>query len=395
MINRQGKGLPARASVVVIGGGIQGLATAYHLAEAGARAVVVLDAGYFQGGSSGRNGTLIRGGFMSEAWTALFALANRRWIELSRRLRRNVMFSRRGYLMLAERADTAARFEAALEMHRQFGVRSSRIGAAQLARLAPALRRETILDALYLPDGGVAPHQAAMHGYLEAAREHGVDVRYQVSVRDIERGESGTVRVSGDGYSITCDTLVIAAGASSNALVRLLGAELPARAVRIEAMALEPVRPLLRPALAVIDRLAYLSQTARGELVGGTEVPESPKESLCSDLPSIAAHARVYCELLPATAQLRILRQWAGMLHVTPDCGPLIGTIPQRPNVWVSAGWCYGYASAPAVGELLASSILKGATDRRLAPFALDRFERGRPVREAGIVVSTPEQAAR
>jgi sarcosine oxidase subunit beta len=70
--------LPAKARVVVIGGGIQGLSVAYNLARLGERNVVVLDAGYFQGGASGRNGTLIRGGFISYAWTALFALSNRR-----------------------------------------------------------------------------------------------------------------------------------------------------------------------------------------------------------------------------------------------------------------------------------------------------------------------------
>jgi sarcosine oxidase, subunit beta len=83
--------LPSSADIVIVGGGIQGLALAYNLSELGVGRIVVVDAGYFQGGASGRNGTLIRGGFMSDAWTALFALANRRWIELSRRLKRNVM----------------------------------------------------------------------------------------------------------------------------------------------------------------------------------------------------------------------------------------------------------------------------------------------------------------
>src|SRR5580704_3020725 len=109
--------LPSSADIVIAGGGIQGLALAYNLSELGAGRIIVVDAGYFQGGASGRNGTLVRGGFMSDAWTALFALANRRWIELSKRLERNVMYSRRGYLMVAEKPQTAAGFEQALLMH--------------------------------------------------------------------------------------------------------------------------------------------------------------------------------------------------------------------------------------------------------------------------------------
>jgi sarcosine oxidase subunit beta len=382
--------LSARAAVVIIGGGIQGLSIAYNLAAQGERDVVVLDAGYFQGGSTGRNGTLIRGGFMSEAWTALFALANRRWIELSKKLRRNVMFSRRGYLLIAERERTAALFEDAVRLHRRHGVRSSRVNRRELASLAPAINQAGVLDAIYLPDGGVAPHQAAMIAYLNAARELGVRVRYQIPVLEIERSGTRAAGVSGQGFAIECERLVIAAGASTNAVTQLLKTDVPAHPLRIEAMALEPLRPVLRPGVAFIDRLCYVSQTARGEIVGGTEVPESPQQTLASDIPSIAANARVYCDMLPCLADVRILRQWAGFLHVTADFGPLIGLLPGFSNVWVSAGWCYGYASAPAVGELLAPAILGGSPDPRLTPFALDRFERHQPVIEGGIVVASP-----
>lgn len=386
--------LPTRTAVLIIGGGIQGLSIAYNLAAQGERNVVVLDAGYFQGGSSGRNGTLIRGGFMSEAWTSLFALANRRWIELSRRLGRNVMFSRRGYLLIAEQRRTAERFDDAIDLHRRLGVRSRRVSLKDLAQLAPAINRNTIRDAIYLPDGGVAPHQAAMLGYLDAARELGVQIRYQTPITGISRHGARVMGVSGEGFEIECERIVIAAGSATNTVAGMLGTEVPASPLRIEAMALEPVRPILRPGVAFIDRLCYVSQTARGEIVGGTEVPERPHHTLSSDLPSIAANARVYCDMLPCLADLRILRQWAGFLHVTPDCGPLIGPLPSLPNVWVSAGWCYGYAAAPAVGELLAEAILGGSLDARLAPFALDRFTLDRPVVEGGIVVATPKANA-
>ena len=133
------------------------LSLAYNLATRGERDVVVLDAGYFQGGASGRNGTLIRGSFMSDEWTALFALANQRWIELSKRLGRNVMFSKRGYLLIAEAPGTAARFDMALATHRRYGVRSCRVSRRELAGLAPALDAAKVEDAVYLADGGVAP----------------------------------------------------------------------------------------------------------------------------------------------------------------------------------------------------------------------------------------------
>jgi sarcosine oxidase subunit beta len=385
--------LPRRAAIVVIGGGIQGLSVAYNLAALGERDVVVLDAGYFQGGASGRNGTLIRGGFMSNEWTGLFALANQRWMELSRRLGRNVMFSPRGYLLLAEKPATAASFDTALAVHRAHRVRSHRATPRELAKLVPALDRSRVLDAIYLRDGGVAPHHAAMDAYHRACIAAGVRIRYGSPVTRILSRGARVVGVGGgrgvdDGFEIEADAVVLAAGAYGNAAARLAGAELPGFPLRIEAMVLEPIRALLRPAIAFIDSLCYMAQTARGEIVGGAEVPERPTESLACDLPAMTATARVYRDMLPCLAKLRILRHWAGMLHATPDFGPLIGAHPSFANLWVTGGWSYGFACAPAAGELLAKAIVTGQLDSRILPFALDRFAQNRPVREDGIVLA-------
>jgi sarcosine oxidase subunit beta len=382
--------LPSVAEVVIVGGGIQGLALAYNLAELGLGQILVLDAGYFQGGASGRNGTLVRGGFMSDAWTALFSLANRRWIELSKRLRRNVMFSRRGYLMVAERAETAARFDSALTTHAAHGVRSRRVSRRELQQIAPALKAGSVRDAVYLPEGGVSPHHAAMHSYLDACRERGVRIHYATPVSAVLRDSSGVCGVVADGCEIRASVVVIAAGASSNDVARLAGVDLAGYPMRIECSALEPTRPVLRPAIAFIDRLCYVSQTARGEVVGGAEVPERPQVTLASDLPSLTATARVYYDMLPPLSGLRILRQWAGLIQATPDFGPLIGPHPQLTNLWVTAGWSYGYASSAAVGELLAKSIVTGTVDAILRPFAVDRFDRNAPVIEGGIVLAAP-----
>jgi sarcosine oxidase subunit beta len=184
------------------------------------------------------------------------------------------------------------------------------------------------------------------------------------------------------------DHVVIAAGAASVAVAGLAGAELPGFPMRIECMALEPTRSILRPGVAFIDRLCYVSQTARGEVVGGAEVAESPRASLACDLPAMAATSKVYRDMLPCLAQLRILRHWAGLIHATKDFGPLLGAHPAYSNMWITAGWSYGFASAPAVGELLAQTILSGTTHELLQPFSVDRFLRNAPVLEAGIVLA-------
>lgn len=376
------------ASAVVIGGGIHGLGVAFNLASMGMRHVRVLDAGYFQGGASGRNGTLVRGGFASLEWTRLFAFSNRRWIELSRLLGENVMYSRRGYLIIAQKPETAALIEPIPPMHREHGLKSELLMPHQLKTIVPALDTASVACAVNLGDGGIAPHHAAMKGYLAACRRLGVRVDYGMPVTAIETANGQVSAVVADGERIACDLAVIAAGAYSVDVARLAGVQMPGFAQRIEAMALEPVRPVLHQAIALPDRLCYLHQTARGEIVGGVEVDERPQVTLTTDLPVMAATAKVYAEMFPSFAHLRILRHWAGMLHATPDWGPLLGAHPELGNLFVSAGWSYGIAGAPGATELLARLIMTGAVPDEIRPFALDRFARGKPVAEGAIVLA-------
>ena len=374
--------------VVIIGGGVHGLGTAFHLARLGFRGVRVVDAGYFQGGASGRNGTLVRGGFASLEWTRLFAFSNQRWITLSRLLSENVMYSRRQYLIVAQSEATAKLIADAVPLHRELGLRSDLIDARALKALAPCMDVASVRCAVQLHEGGIAPHHAVMKGFLTAARREGVTVEYGKPVTAIERDGRGVTAVVAGDERIACDLILIASGAQSVAVAQLAGVKLPGFPLRIEAIALEPVRPILRPAIALPDRLCYLHQTARGEIVGGVEVDERPQNTLATDLPVMAATAKVYAEMFPPFARLRILRHWAGMLHATPDWGPLLGPHPDLAGLWITAGWSYGIAGAAGATELMAHSIARNAPHEIIAPFAVDRFRKGKPVAEGAIVLA-------
>ena len=380
---------PKRASVVVIGGGIQGLSCAFNLALRGVGGVVVLDAGYWQGGASGRNGTLIRGGFASPEWTRFFGHSNRCWMNLAKTLGHNPMFTRRGYAMIGETQKTAAMLEGALKIHAENGVISRHLDGDGVREVLPAIAAERVTSAIHFRDGGVAPHHAPMKAYLAACRARGVQVHYRSKVTGIETSNGRASAVVVGDHRIDADAVLIAAGAFSPEMAKLAGVTLAGYPMRIEAMALEPTRPMIGPALALIDRLAYMHQTGRGEVVGGIEVPERPRPSLKTDLPVMTGTAKVYFEMFPALAQVRIMRHWGGMLHISPDYGPLLGPHPALRDLWITAGWSYGYSGAPGAGDLMGKAIATGQIDDRMAPFAVDRFDRGKPVRELGIVLAT------
>jgi len=380
--------LPARAAIVIIGGGIQGLSCAFNLFERGWRDLVVLDAGYWQGGASGRNGTLIRPGFASEAWTELFALSVREWQSWSRRLGAKILYTPRGYSIVAEREQSQAMLEAALVVQRQCGVRSRMLARSEIRRLLPALNALQVCAVQHQPDGGVAPHHAVMKGLLAFCQRHGIEVRYRTQITGLEHSNGRVSAVLVNDRKIAADCVLCCAGPHNPDLARMAGVGLDGFGMRIEAMALEPTRPLIRPAVALIDSLAYFHQTTRGEVVGGTEVPERPRLSLQVDIPVMPRIASTYLRLFPQLANLRILRHWAGQIHVSSDYAPLLGEHPALLGLWFSAGWSYGFAGAPAAGKLLAEAITTGRIDARLRPFALDRFARHAAIAEAAIVLA-------
>lgn len=382
--------LPNKASVVIIGGGIQGLCIAWYLSELGVRDIVVLDAGYWQGGASGRNGTLIRPGFGGPEWTRLFKLSVQEWQGLSKRIGENVMYTKRGYAMLSEKENSTNVLENAAELHKKLGVKSTLLSRRQIQKHLPALDQQKVRSVLFQPDGGVAPHHAAMKGLLSACQRRGVDIRYRSPVTGFEQTNGRVSDVLVGEHKIAVDATVVACGPQSPEMAALAGVNLAGNAMRLEAMALEPVRPFIGPAIAALDSLAYFHQTARGEIVGGTEVfGEKLKRTLQTDIPVLANTARVYMKLFPQLGEVRILRHWAGMIHATPDFGPLLGRQSGISDLWFSAGWSYGFAGAPGAALLLAKAIVKGQVDDRMTPFAIDRFDRGCPVVEPGIVLES------
>ena len=228
-----------------------------------------------------------------------------------------------------------------------------------------------------------------MKGLTAACQRRGVALHYGTQVTGIERRNGRAEGLWTGSTWHPAEAVVIAAGAQSSAVAALAGVELEGRPWRLETMATEPLRPVLGPAVALLDRTVYVHQTARGEIVGGCEVHgDSAGATLVSDVPVMAHYARHIVELMPSLARLRILRQWAGVIHASADFAPLLGPHPDCGDLWISAGWSYGVMGAPAAGDLLAAAIAAGRIDDRMTPFAVDRKRRGRLIREAAIVVS-------
>jgi sarcosine oxidase subunit beta len=162
--------------VVIIGGGVQGLSLAYHLARSGLQSVAVLEKSYIGSGASGRNGEMIRSAFGSEAWIRLFDKSLEIWETLSQDLDFNVMFTKTGYLVLASTPEELAVFGANIRGQHAFGLHTRLMGPEEVAYLIPALNPKMAAGGIFQSDGSVARHDAVVWVFAGAARRLKVDI---------------------------------------------------------------------------------------------------------------------------------------------------------------------------------------------------------------------------
>jgi sarcosine oxidase subunit beta len=162
---------------------------------------------------------------------------------------------------------------------------------------------------------------------------------------------------------------------------------LPNRPTRHEILVTEPLRPWLGPLVSVLGSGLYLSQSLRGEIVGGMGDPDEPAGVVMgSTLRFLARFARAAVAVLPRLAGVKVVRQWAGCYDVTPDNNPILGAAGPENFLQLSGFVGHGFMMAPAVAELMADWMVGRGRDEIFERFTADRFSRDRTVREDFII---------
>jgi len=380
--------VPSRAKVVIIGGGIMGLALAYNLAERGESDVIVLDKGYLCAGASGRNG----GGIRAQWGTPTLITLARRSIELMKRFARdmgiNVWFRQGGYLFLAKSDAIVARIERGAKLHNQHGVPTEILTPSAAREVVPELTLAGVKAAAWNPKDAVIFPWPFVWGYAQQAQKRGVKVEPFTKVQGFEQSQGRITKVITDRGDIACDRVVLAAGAWSPQVARLAGVHLPNEPHRHEICSTEPLKPFLGPLVSVLDSGLYFSQSMRGEIVGGMGDPKEPGGmNLGSTARFLSRYAQALTEQLPQTGRVKVLRQWSGPYDVTPDNSPILGPTPGISNLLQMSGFVgHGFMMAPAVAERMAAWMMTGESDELFERFTLSRFAEGRLEREDMII---------
>jgi sarcosine oxidase, subunit beta len=382
--------LRPRYDVVIIGGGVHGLAAAYYLASRhGITDVAVLDKGYIGSGGSGRNTAILRANYLTPEGVRFYDRSLELYRDLAAELDFNVMFSRRGHLTLAHTDSSLRTMRWRAEVNKAQGVDSEVIAPAEVKRLAPPVdvspaARYPVLGALWHPPGGIIRHDAVVWGYARAASALGAHIHpaTEVTAIDVVRDQVAGVRTSrGD---IATRVVLNATAGWATLVADLAGVTLPVTTFPLQAAVTEPVQPFLDPVIVSGSLHVYVSQTDRGELVFGASVDPFTSYSMRGSLEFVESLAGHVLELMPALGKVRVLRQWAGLCDMTPDFSPVMGPTPVG-GFLLDVGWgTYGFKAGPVSGEAMAQCIADGHPPGIISAFGLDRFTAGTLVGEKG-----------
>jgi sarcosine oxidase subunit beta len=367
--------------IVVIGGGGHGLATAYFLARKhGVRSVALLERGHIGQGNSGRNTQVTRSNYFYPVSSSFFDHSLQLYEGLGRELNFNVMLRQDGMIVLAHslhELEGTRRWANAIRMN---GVDAEILSEAEIRRQVPILNsrpRFPIVGGLMQRRAGISRHDATVWGFARGASDYGADLIQNCEVTGFRKSGGRVIGVETSAGVVNCGRVVMSVSNHCSVLARLAGFDLPISTMTLQAMVTEPIEPILDP--CVISGLihAYVSQSDRGEIVigGAADVFTSYRQRGSFHVTRGILAAAL--ELFPSFSRLKLMRQWAGAVDITPDTSPIMGLTPVQ-GLYINCGWgTGGYKAIPAGGDTMAHTAVYDKPHPLIASFDLARFERG------------------
>jgi len=377
--------------VVIIGGGGHGLATAYYLAKKhGITNVAVLEKGYIGGGGTGRNTAIVRSNYLTPEGVAFYDKSVNLFRDLSSDLDLNLFYSERGHFTLAHSSSSIRTMRWRAEVNKHLGVNSEVVGPSFIKKKCPEIdlkcggKQPPIYGALYHPPGAVARHDAVAWGYARGADQRGVEIHQKTAVTDIEIRDGVVCGVHTDkGYVKTRKVLSAVAGWTTG-ITKMVGLRTPLVVHPLQACVTEPLKPFMNNIMVSAVMHLYVSQSSRGELVGGASLDPYELISHRSTLEFIESMAGHLLDLFPCLGDIKMMRQWAGLCDMTPDFSPIMGTTPIK-GFYLDAGWgTWGFKATPVSGWSMSHTVANDNDHHLIKAFNLSRYRNFKLVGEKG-----------
>ena len=378
--------------VIIIGGGLHGLATAYYLAKNhNVKNIAVVEKGWIGGGNAGRNTTIVRSNYMMPGNHQFYEHSLKLWENLSHDLNYNVMFSQRAHVSLfhsPSAKDAAARRYNIMSLN---GTDAELWDLDKLKKIIPHLNyddaRFPILGAAVQRRAGNARHDAVVWGYARAADKLGVDILQNCEVTSIKRNNGKIESLETSRGEIKGNKIGFAVAGNTSRLWNMadLGS-LPIESHKLQAFVTESVKPLLDHVVVygVGGAHFYISQSNKGSMVFGGDLDWYKSYAQRGNLPMVQDSAEAAMAILPCLGRVRLLRHWAGVMDMSMDGSFFMCKTPIS-NLYLNAGWNYGgFKASPASGWYFADLIANEQPHKYIQHHNLERFEKGINLDERG-----------
>jgi glycine/D-amino acid oxidase-like deaminating enzyme len=411
---------PAETDVVIVGGGIVGVSSAYELSKRGVR-VTLLEKGTVAGEQSGRSWGFIRQQGRAPEELPLIIKANQIWSGMEGALDADIEWTQGGNLRLADDEATASRYKAWAKMGNEHGLGTQVLGMKEIAELLPGIKRSWAAG-IFTPSDGHANPLKATRALAQAAAQMGTVILEGCAVSRLESAAGRITGVSTDRGEVRAPVVVLAAGAWSSRLASAIGVAIPQRLVRSTVALTEPVAEVTRA--GVWSKLLAFKQTVRGEFLiaaGGTgdvdlrvdsfrnmrlflpaflknreylRVNPNVRTFVASFRPDslsavaaleprpnqkdVASSLRTLQEYFPGLGPFRLSKAWAGNIDGTPDALPVVDAPAAPRGLVIATGLSgHGFGIGPAIGLAVADLVTRGVSDFDLHPMRLARFSDG------------------
>ena len=381
---------PKTADIIIIGGGVMGASTAYHLAQRGQKNVVLLEKEeFFSLGASGRNAGGIRYQFGTEVNVKLSLESLPMLHRFPEELGQEIDFRPYGYFMFVTNENDKAIFEHNIAMQHKLGVMTEWFDGDEVRRRLPMMKLDDALGASFNPNDGVIDPNSVVMGYINRAMDMGVQCLTEIEVTGIQV-EGGQVRgVETNQGSISAPIVVNAAGPWAKLLGDMAGIDIPIEPIRRQMMTTTPIPELPADFPFVIDfaQSLYWHREGDGLLVGMSNKDEQPGFDQNVDQDFELLTLEKAAERMPLLEKVGMASHWAGLYEVTPDAHPIYGSTPIEGFYLVGGFSGHGFMHGPISGVLMTEIILDGAAktvDVSMLDFA--RFAEDRLIHEYNVI---------
>lgn len=350
--------------VIIVGGGAVGNGIAYHLSEAKADGILLIDQGYPLSGTTGSTQAWVWVHSKTPSWYGEFSMYSAELYAYLHRKIGDIEYARTGGISPLFAESDREHAKKLAESQAQVGIKIDVLNREEALAREPALSPRIIGATYSNIDGNVNPMRL-VDQYMRAAKQNGVTYEYYNKVTGIEK-KQGAFIVTARRGTFRCKHLVLSSGVWSNEVGKLLGLDIPIRPVRGQVLITEPLAPLLK------HTLSGIRQAGNGEVLIGYSKEEAGFDRRTT-LDVVVETAHFGIKLVPALAKARIVRAFAGLRAMPKDDLPILGKVPGIEHLYIAATHS-GVTLSPLIGTLMTELITAGETSLPIDRFSITRF---------------------